>query len=191
MSIKRIAWLSVLCILLVVAGGAATGVIAHEEANHDDDDGNETETAADNPVEQLITVREATAQYQNVSTAEADGYQAVGECVGIPGVGAMGIHYLNTDLIGDAELNATQPEVLVYAPTDDGELRLVSVEYFVVTEAWHETHDIEKPTLFGQEFNGPMRGHGEGEPVHYDLHVWLWEVNPDGLFAQFNPFVSC
>jgi hypothetical protein len=28
-------------------------------------------------------------------------------------------------------------------------------------------------------------------PVHYDLHVWLWEDNPSGLFAMFNPSLSC
>ena len=26
---------------------------------------------------------------------------------------------------------------------------------------------------------------------HYDLHVWLYRDNPNGLFAQFNPKVSC
>jgi hypothetical protein len=28
-------------------------------------------------------------------------------------------------------------------------------------------------------------------PEHYDLHVWLWKHNPEGMFAQFNPRVSC
>jgi hypothetical protein len=28
-------------------------------------------------------------------------------------------------------------------------------------------------------------------PWHYDLHVWLWEDNPTGLFAMFNPAISC
>ena len=26
---------------------------------------------------------------------------------------------------------------------------------------------------------------------HYDLHVWLYRDNPSGMFAQFNPNVSC
>jgi hypothetical protein len=26
---------------------------------------------------------------------------------------------------------------------------------------------------------------------HYDRHVWLYRDNPNGLFAQFNPNVSC
>jgi len=28
-------------------------------------------------------------------------------------------------------------------------------------------------------------------PVHYDLHVWFWHDNPSGLFAPFNPALSC
>ena len=29
------------------------------------------------------------------------------------------------------------------------------------------------------------------QPWHYDLHVWLWEKNPDGIFAQYNRRLSC
>ena len=28
-------------------------------------------------------------------------------------------------------------------------------------------------------------------PPHYDLHVWLYRENPDGMLAAFNPDVSC
>jgi hypothetical protein len=47
------------------------------------------------------------------------------------------------------------------------------------------------PTIFGQTFEGPMDGHGPGEPVHFDKHVWVWEENPSGMFAQFNPNLTC
>ena len=26
---------------------------------------------------------------------------------------------------------------------------------------------------------------------HYDLHFWIWQPNPDGMFAAWNPSVSC
>jgi hypothetical protein len=26
---------------------------------------------------------------------------------------------------------------------------------------------------------------------HYDRHIWLFRENPNGMFAQFNPAVSC
>lgn len=28
-------------------------------------------------------------------------------------------------------------------------------------------------------------------PIHYDLHVWLWKANPSGMFASWNPDVTC
>ncbi len=45
--------------------------------------------------------------------------------------------------------------------------------------------------LFGQTFQGPMRAHHPGMEKHYDLHVWLWKENPEGLFAEWNPDVTC
>jgi hypothetical protein len=32
---------------------------------------------------------------------------------------------------------------------------------------------------------------GQPAPTHWSLHVWLWKDNPNGLFAAFNPDVSC
>jgi hypothetical protein len=60
----------------------------------------------------------------------------------------------------------------------------------------------EPPSIFGQNFEGPMDGHAPGEPAHYDKHVWLWKANPKGfniehdgtitsdipgIFSQWNP----
>jgi len=28
-------------------------------------------------------------------------------------------------------------------------------------------------------------------PVHYDMHVWVAEENPSGVFALLNPALSC
>jgi hypothetical protein len=42
----------------------------------------------------------------------------------------------------------------------------------------------------GHSFQGPMT-HGGTAPSHYDLHVWTVKGNPRGLFAQYNPSVSC
>ena len=47
------------------------------------------------------------------------------------------------------------------------------------------------PQLFGQTFQGPMPGHVPGMPWHWDLHVWVWANNPSGMFAQWNPALSC
>ena len=66
---------------------------------------------------------------------------------------------------------------------------LVGVEFFSADGV--PGTDDDRPSLFGQPFDGPMPGHFPGQPDHYDLHVWLWRFNPAGMFAQFNPRVSC
>lgn len=48
-----------------------------------------------------------------------------------------------------------------------------------------------RPLMFGQAFAGPMEGHFPGTPMHYDLHVWTWAHNPAGMFAEWNPALSC
>ncbi len=134
-------------------------------------------------LQQLAAVRRATAKYHNVAAALADGYVADPHCV--PG---MGHHYIKPSLLGDGQIDPLQPEALLYAPTPNGGLKLVGVEYLIFAGQTAGVH----PTLFnGQRFDGPMPGHAPGMPVHYDLHVAVWAHNPDGLFATFNPTTSC
>lgn len=143
--------------------------------------------AADRDVnQQLSRVRKATAKYQNVRAAIADGYVPTEHCLAAPGLGTMGYHYVNPALAADAELDPLKPEVLLYVPSSSGGVRLVAVEYFIASAAV-SAH----PSLFGQPFDGPMAGHEPGMPEHYDLHAWIWANNPGGVFAQFNPSVSC
>jgi hypothetical protein len=136
-------------------------------------------------LKQLAAARAATAKYHLESRALADGYVPVSPCVAVPGLGAMGIHYANFSLM-DGRVDPARPELLLYLPDQNGRRQLVGVEYFVPAAAV-----TTAPTLFGKTFDGPMPGHGPGEPVHYDLHVWLWSHNPAGMFAQFNPKLTC
>lgn len=141
----------------------------------------------------LASLRQATVRYQDVANAVADGFVPVTGCVvNGDGTAAMGLHYLNVARAMDPAINLLEPEVLLYAPTDSG-LRLVGVEYFLaVGPTDFIPPDVPPaPVLFGQTFDGPMYGHEPGMPSHYDLHVWLWQANPAGTFAQFNPNVSC
>lgn len=101
----------------------------------------------------------------------------------------MGIHYMNPAFAG-APVDLARPAFLLYLPGRD-KLRLVGVEYFQADGDQDLTTDGDRPSLLGQEFDGPMPGHGPGAPVHYDLHVWLWKHNPDGMFAEYNPAISC
>jgi len=106
------------------------------------------------------------------------------ECIEIPGVGGMGIHFVNPALSSDLVVDELTPEVLLYIETEEG-LKLVGVEYFAVNVGQ------SAPELFGHPFEGPMPGHAPDQPEHFDLHVWLWQANPDGIFTAFNPNVKC
>jgi hypothetical protein len=81
--------------------------------------------------------------------------------------------------------------MLTYEPQPNGRLRLVALEYFKPAADQTGKDDSDRPHLFQQPFDGPMPGHSPGMPVHYDLHVYLWKHNPNGLFAMWNPNVKC
>ncbi|MGH7107617.1 MAG: hypothetical protein ACREFT_14045 [Acetobacteraceae bacterium] len=140
----------------------------------------------------VAAVREATARYQDVAEAVHDGYTPVLGCVSSPDEGAMGVHYLNPDLIGDGVEDVAHPELLVYEPLHNGRLHLVAVEYLTLAELWDANHtDGSPPILMGQLFDytsGPNRFR---LPAHYSLHVWAWKYNPAGVFSMWNPAVSC
>lgn len=133
----------------------------------------------------VAQVRQATAQYRDVSVALAAGYFPTGECTE-EAAGGMGIHYLNPSLIAPgAPVDPTKPQLLLYGPDGKGGLRLLGAEFF------QPEVGQPRPMLGGEPFNGPMPGHEEGMPTHYDLHVWTEVANPTGVFSSFNPRVSC
>lgn len=149
-------------------------------------------TAAASPPDELQAVKAATARYHSFAQAQADGYTIAGEpCVAAPGLGAMGIHAVNPALIADPAINPTQPEILLYLPKANGRLELIGVEYFKVDADQNLATDADRPSVFGQPFDGPMPGHTPTMPIHYDLHVWFWADNPAGMFAPFNPSLNC
>lgn len=67
----------------------------------------------------------------------------------------------------------------MYAPSRNG-LKLVAVEYIVFTAA-----SPTPPERFGQTF------HLNPAINAWTLHVWLWKRNASGMFADFNPAVTC
>lgn len=134
-------------------------------------------------------VRESASQYQNVATAEAAGYGLFHGCVSSPTEGAMGVHLVNGDLVADGTLDATNPEAILYE-MKNGRMRLLGVEYVVIADDWHDTHETP-PVLMGQVLNYVSSPNRYGIPAFYELHVWVWKHNPLGTFADFNPLVSC
>lgn len=137
----------------------------------------------------IEAVRQATARFKDVSEAESAGYGLFHGCVSGPQEGAMGIHFVNGNLVGDGALDPMQPEALLYRPVN-GKLQLTGVEYIVIAEAWDAANEAP-PVLLGQMFNYAGSPNRYKIPAFYELHVWAWERNPSGAFADFNPKVSC
>ena len=151
-------------------------------------------TAGQPPLEQA---RAATAGAHN---GVPDGYGLFKDAAGIaciamppmPGMagGAMGIHFVNGAYVGTTEVDPAKPEALVYEPEGNGKLRLVALEYVTFQAAWDATHS-SPPSLFGQTFNFTPAPNRYGLPAFYSLHAWIWKNNPEGMFAMWNPDVSC
>ncbi len=137
----------------------------------------------------VAAVTQATAPFQDIEAAEAAGYAPAFGCVSGPQEGAMGVHYINGELVGDGELDPDEPEALLYE-LRDGEWRFLGVEYLVLADAWDAAHD-GPPALMGQLFNLVGSPNRYGNPPFYELHVSAGHDNPHGMFADWNPTVSC
>jgi hypothetical protein len=146
----------------------------------------------------LAATRAALDKYQDPIAAIRDGYFSTVGCVDYPKGGSgmgemaykpggMGVHFLNAALIGP-KLDSLKPQVLIYELVGP-RLRLVAAEWFVPTAVSKEALSI-----FGTRLDGPMEGHAPVLPVelhHWDLHVWLWKDNPNGLMHPTNSTVKC
>jgi hypothetical protein len=169
------------------------------------------------PEPSLDAIRAATAKFKDVKVALAEGYVAPpGEAcegasdMGRPAeLGAMGIHFFRPDLLGiksppnprvagdGTHTDFLKPAILIYEPTADGGLELVAVENLVFKKAWHAAGNSARPSFHGRLYeemaddpDTPVDEAHMFEP-HYDRHVWLYRDNPNGVFAPYNPKVSC
>lgn len=135
----------------------------------------------------------ATARFHDLDKAKAAGYTVTvidlsgASCIAQPGAGAMGIHMLNPSLL-DSGIDAEKPELLVYEPRANGELKLVALEYLVLQGAWA---GAEPPELFGKQFDFTGTPNRYGLPPFYSLHAWIWKPNPSGILTPWNPRVTC
>ena len=155
------------------------------------------------PGDDFQATRAATAGFHSLSQATSSGYGELRDAAGIACIdnpaGGMGIHYVNGALVGDPALTQSSPEVLVYQPAPNGELHLVALEYVILESTWRADHPdpADVPQLFGQSFErlaGPGAAEPQnryGLPAFYELHLWLWKANPNGLFNDWNPKVTC
>jgi hypothetical protein len=165
----------------------------------------------------LAEVWAATERFRDVNVALAEGYVRdplnlceTAEMMGRPAeLGAMGIHFAREDLLGitsppNPRVDGTgthtdflTPAILIYEPQSDGSLELVAVENLVFAEAWKMAGHDAPPSFHGVTYDtmvdDPATEVDEAhlfEP-HHDRHVWIYRENPNGVFAPFNPAVTC
>jgi hypothetical protein len=132
------------------------------------------------------------------------------EMMGRPAaLGAMGVHYVHPGLLGitkppsprvdgdGTHIDFRRPAILIYEPQRDGSMELVAVENLVFARSWQAAgHDVP-PTFHAVPYDtmtdDPATEADEAhmfEP-HFDRHVWIYRRNPNGVFAPFNPAVTC
>ena len=136
-------------------------------------------------------VREATERYRDPAAAEAAGYHLAFGCVSGGDFGAMGLHFVNMDLVGDPAIDASKPEIILYEATPSGKLRITGADFLVMADAWNTAHPDGPPQLMGQLFHLFEAPNRFGLPPFYTLHVWAWKDNPNGTYVNWNPNISC
>ena len=150
----------------------------------------------------IAEIREATARYEDLAAAQADGYrQFTGN---LP---LLGYRFVN---LGITQFAYDRPAGLIYAKQGEGWL-LAGVEYAILAArrpatqpfpgiVWTEEpatcryadwHEWESP---GRE--GCPATHPEGAPLaswhtaRWVIRAWVWYPNPSGMFAPLNPLLA-
>ena len=166
--------------LLSILGAAAlAGGCAHNPAP-----ASQSALADAGVARDLERVRTVTRVYRDTAVARAAGYPIMTSppCLSDSTAGAMGHHYVNRALV-DNRVELDHPEILLYAPVKGGGLKLVAVEYIIPYRLM--PRDTVPPQIFGR----PML---QNDPLKlWNLHVWAFEENPSGLFAEWNPAIEC
>lgn len=133
----------------------------------------------------LAALRKATAPYHDFDAATQPGLwdTPITGCLS-SNSGGMGEHF--ADLGNFGVHDPARPQALLFEPERDGSMRLVGVEFIVLDGGTPGVADsAPPPPLFGQSF------HYVAAFDVWGLHVWAWRNNPRGMFADWNPMVSC
>ena len=136
--------------------------------------------------QQLAAARQATAKYHDFQQALADGYVQASGCVE-----GEGFHYRRPNEFPNASLNCVfdpaNPEVLHYAPKQNGELQLVGVEYLVPRRASCGTLASPPEGFSGGADEWELEVGG----TIWALNAWIWQGVPDGVFAFRSEKITC
>jgi hypothetical protein len=160
-----------LALLLTAVLAPTLSVFAHESQPTSPPSHSERLPAA--TVLQLELARQAAARFFDINVATAEGYVDID--VVIP---HMGRHLLKPRLL-NGQFDPTQPQLLVYQENGDGSLRLAAVEYAVPTDL-----SARAPSGFAGDNDVWFKDTGF---QLWTLHAWVYDFNPDGVFAPNNP----
>ena len=187
-----------------IAAAGATGMTTSaadvpDHAAHGSEHGTGPSPDNENVQHALAQVRRVTDRFHDVDVAKAAGYELgwvngsgtriIAGCVANvanPAAGAMGYHYFNADLMADDKVKLLEPEVLVYEKGNGGQLELVAVEWAARGPNSNPPGPARAPRVLGM----PMHILVPAVGFHI-MHAWLWKPNPAGMFADWNPDVSC
>jgi hypothetical protein len=176
--------LAVSAMLAVGCGPAEEDIQPQAELDNEEMIANDINNLSTGNAIEWFKVRMSLLKYYDINKAYADGYVRSGACYE-----GKGVHFINIPLIFGSDSvtssNPYTPEVLMYVPDSKGNWRLVAAEYAQADVG--QPH----PSILGKAFDGSMPGHVPGEPQHYDVHVWMFQYNPNGFFAGLNPYVKC
>ena len=126
---------------------------------------------------EVAQLKQAMADYKDFEMAEAAGYDV--DATGYRT--QMGHHFLNAALL-DASFELTKPEVLLYAPDENGVMQFVAVEYGIPIS------DMDNPPPAPEGFTGDQDvWEINTEFSMWTLHVWIELENPNGIFVARNP----
>lgn len=138
------------------------------------------------PTNLVDKVRVATDRYQHIEVPLHEGWVRATPCVSGPDEGAMGVHLVLPDRLGDGIVDANAPEALIYEPQPTGGWRLVGVEFIALASSVQGP-----PNLDGHLMHYVGEPNRYGLPPFYEMHVWAWRDNPKGNFADWNTSVTC
>lgn len=187
---RRLAW-GVVLIMLLLYGGSPSVAAAAPTA------------LAPDVITTITQARLATAKYAtDLARAKADGYMII-----TPMIPNMGYHFLNPKISG---FDVTRPPILVYVKKGNA-WQLVAIEWvfpnkrpatpplrgarygsfgaachyvdgsFVLASAQAKCAKTNAKT--GAAFNF-------WHPPLVTLHLWIWYPNPNGVFGEFNPYLT-
>jgi hypothetical protein len=177
-------------VALAVIGAGVSG-FAQDQHSHTSTSATEKSAEARSANSALLKiVRDNTVRFKDVSVAIAEGYALQFGCVSGSDSGAMGLHFVNGNLVNSGIIDPTRPQIVIYEPLPDGTLKLTGADYLVIADQWNKSHS-SPPEMMGQLFHLFDAPNRFGLPAFYTLHVWAWKDNPNGAFVNWHPQVSC